>query len=123
VSAAKAIESHRDLLVWQKSMDLAVSAYRLTACFPAEERSGMTSQIRRSSTSVPANIAEGYGRESPESYAQFLRIAQGSLKEFETHIELAERVTLLQFEHSRETLSQCNEIGKMLRSLIRSIER
>ena len=81
-----AIESHRDLIVWQKSMDLAVAAYRVTSSFPLEERYGLTSQIRRSSASIPANIAEGYGRESAGAYTQQLRVAQGSLKELETHV-------------------------------------
>jgi four helix bundle protein len=121
--SGKVIESHRDLLVWQKSMDLAVLAYRLTVQVPADERYGMTSQIRRSAASVPANIAEGYGRESPGAYAQHLRVAQGSLKEFETHIELSQRVGLLQEEQMQQTIGHANEIGKMLRSLIRSVER
>ena len=86
------IESHRDLVVWQKSMDLAVAAYRLTDTFPVHERYGLISQIRRSCASIPANIAEGYGRESAGAYAQQLKVAQGSLKEFErtlsSHIEL-----------------------------------
>jgi four helix bundle protein len=86
------IESHRDLIVWQKSMDLAVEAYRLSNSFPADERYGLTSQIRRSCASIPANIAEGYGRESAGAYAQQLKVAQGSLKEFETHLELAHRI-------------------------------
>lgn len=68
------IQSHRDLVVWQKSMDLAVAAYRLTTAFPADERFGMISQIRRSCASIPANIAEGYGRESPGAYAQQLKV-------------------------------------------------
>ena len=86
------IESHRDLIVWRKSTDLAVAAYRFTDGFPADERYGLTSQIRRSCASVPANIAEGYGRESAGAYVQQLRVAQGSLKEFETHVELAHRI-------------------------------
>jgi four helix bundle protein len=104
-------------------MDLAVSAYRLTVAFPSEERFGMTSQIRRSCASIPANIAEGYGRESPGAYGQHLRIAQGSLKEFETHVELAHRVGLLDATVLNETSERSQEIGKMLRSLIRSLER
>ncbi len=119
----KPIESHRDLVVWQKSMDLAVDAYRLTASFPIEERYGLTSQIRRSSASIPANIAEGYGRESAGAYAQQLKVAQGSLKEFETHVELAHRVGLLERSALGDTLRACEEIGKMLRSLIRAVER
>ena len=117
------IESHRDLIVWQKSMDLAVAAYRLTASFPSDERYGMTSQIRRSGASIPANIAEGYGRESPGAYAQHLRVAQGSLKEFETHLELARRVGTVTTDAVAPLLNAADEIGKMLRSLIRSVER
>ena len=117
------IQSHRDLVVWQKSMDLAVAAYRLTAKFPGEERYGMIGQIRRASASVPANIAEGYGRESPGAYAQQLRVSQGSLKEFETHLELAHRVGLVGGEEFQPLMSLADEIGRMLRSLIRAIER
>jgi four helix bundle protein len=117
------IESHRDLIVWQKSMDLAVAAYRLTGLFPVDERYGLTSQIRRSCASIPANIAEGYGRESAGAYAQQLRIAQGSLKEFETHVELAHRIGLVDESTLLNVLKSSEEIGKMLRSLIRAIER
>ena len=123
VQGRSEIRSHRDLIVWQKSMDLAVAAYRLTAPFPTDERYGMTSQIRRSSASVPANIAEGYGRESPGAYAQQLRVAQGSLKELETHVELSNRVGLTGNEHIKPLMDLADEVGKMLRSLIRSIER
>jgi four helix bundle protein len=104
-------------------MDLAVLAYRLTVPFPSDERFGMISQIRRSAASVPANIAEGFGRESPGAYAHHLRVAQGSLKEFETHVELSRRVGFLDEEQLQEIMVHANEIGKMLRSLIRSIER
>jgi four helix bundle protein len=104
------IESHRDLIVWQKSMDLAVAAYRLTRSFPVDERYGVTSQIRRSSAPMPANIAEGYGRESAGAYAQQLKVAQGSLKEFETHVELAHRIGLV-------------DEPTLLRSLIQAVER
>jgi four helix bundle protein len=119
----KPIESHRDLVVWQKSMDLAVLAYRFTASFPADERYGLTSQIRRACSSVPANIAEGYGRESSGAYAHHLKVAQGSLKEFETHTELAHRVGLLDEPAMVSLLNPSVEIGKMLRSLIRAVER
>ncbi len=117
------IESHRDLIVWRKSMDLAVAAYRLTGSFPVDERYGLTSQIRRSCASIPANIAEGYGRESAGAYAQQLRVAQGSLKEFETHVELAHRIGLVDEFTISSVLESSKEIGKMLRSLIRAIER
>jgi four helix bundle protein len=122
MNSTRAIESHRDLIVWQKSMDLAVIAYRPTGAFPVHERYGMTSQIRRSCASIPANIAEGYGRESPGAYAQQLRVAQGSLKEFETHVELAHRVGMVDESILSNVLKSAEEIGKMLRSLIRAID-
>jgi four helix bundle protein len=121
--ARKAIESHRDLIVWRKSMDLAVTAYSITRAFPVDERYGLTSQIRRSCASIPANIAEGYGRESSGAYAQQLRVAQGSLKEFETHVELSHRIGLLDETTLASLLKASEEIGKMLRSLIRTIDR
>jgi len=117
------IKSHRDLLVWQKSMDLAVGAYRLTAAFPVDERDGLTSPICRSCASIPANVAEGYRRESPGAYAQQLRIAHESLKAFETHIELAHRVGLLDQDVLSSQLSASEEIGKMHRSLMRAVDR
>ena len=117
------IESHRDLVVWQKSMDLAVAAYRFTDAFPVHERYGLTSQLRRSAASVPANIAEGYVRESAGAYAQQLRVAQGSLKEFETHVELAHRVGMIDEAILSSVLKSSEEVGKMLRSLTRAIER
>ena len=116
------IESYRDLIVWQKGMDLGVAAYRLTSRFPADERFGMISQIRRASASIPANIAEGYGRDSPGAYVQHLRVAQGSLKEFETHVLLSLRVGLIGEPETEPAMRLSEEIGKMLRGLIRSIE-
>ncbi len=83
----------------------------------------MTSQIRRSSTSISANIAEGYGREQRGSFIQFLRVAQGSLKELETHLILSERLELMMKKDSNRLLSQSEELGKMLRSMIRSLQR
>ncbi|KAB2849633.1 MAG: four helix bundle protein [Hyphomicrobiaceae bacterium] len=116
------IQSYRDLRVWQLAMDLAVDAYKLTTSFPADERYGMSSQIRRSAASVPANVAEGYGRDNRGMYVQQLRIAQGSLKELETHILLAQRIGILSEEEARPALDQCDDVGRMLRSLIRSLQ-
>jgi four helix bundle protein len=116
------INSYRDLVVWQEAMNLAEAAYRTTARFPREEAYGLTAQLRRSAASVPANIAEGYGRDSKGAYVQHLRIAQGSLKEFETHVLLAERVELGDKVTLAPLLAKAEMIGKMLRSLIRSIE-
>jgi four helix bundle protein len=104
-------------------MAIAERVYRLTASFPKEEVYGMTSQIRRPAVSVAANIAEGHGRDHSGSFVQFLRIAQGSLKELETHLLLALRVDLALVKETEPILGQCDELGRMLRSLIRSIQR
>ncbi|ACC84986.1 four helix bundle protein [Nostoc punctiforme] len=88
------IQSYQDLKVWQEAMNLAEECYRVTKQFPKEETYGMISQIRRASVSIPANIAEGYGRRTRGEYIQFLYIAQGSLKELETHLLLSIRVAL-----------------------------
>lgn len=116
------VKSYRDLLVWQKAMDLAVATYEATRGFPREEMFGLTAQSRRASASVPANIAEGYGRSSTQAYANFLRIAQGSLKELETHVILAERVGLLSGPKAAPVLAQADEVGRMLRALIAKLQ-
>jgi four helix bundle protein len=86
------IRSYKDLDVWLMAMALAESCYRATRDFPRQEMYGMTAQIRRASESIPANIAEGYGRDQTGGFIQFLRIAQGSAREVETHLILAGRV-------------------------------
>lgn len=102
-------------------MDLAESIYRVTKYYPREEQFGLTSQTRRAAVSIPANIAEGYGRDSRASYVNFLRIAQGSLKELETHLILASRVGITSQESVETMLDEADQIGRMLRSLISSI--
>jgi len=119
---AGSIQSYRDLHVWQQAMDLAELCYRRTQSFPKEEIYGAVSQIRRSGASIPANIAEGNGRENRGEYIQFLRIAQGSLKELETHVMLSQRVGLGTREALEPLLENCEAVGKMLRALIRSLQ-
>src|SRR5262245_48859675 len=104
-------------------MTLAESCYLLTGSFPREEMFGLTSQIRRSAASIPANIAEGHGRENTRTFIQYLRIAQGSLKELETHLMLAERVGLSGGLSIKSHLDQCESLGRMIRSLIRSLQQ
>ena len=116
------INSYRDLKVWQRAMDMAQSIYELTRSYPGEERFGLTAQTRRAATSVPANIAEGYGRSSKGAYLNFLRIAQGSLKETETHLPIAVRVGLATEAAVADALRQADELGKMLRGLIIRLE-
>lgn len=116
------VRSYRDLLVWQQAMDLAVATYDLTRTWPKDELYGLTSQSRRASVSVCANIAEGYGRDTRPGYIQFLRIAQGSLKELETHLIIAQRTDISTQGKVDDLLSQCESVGKLLRSLIRKLE-
>jgi len=116
------INSYHDLIVWQQSMDLAEAAYRLTAAFPKEELYGLSSQIRRSAGSIPANVAEGYGRESRGAYIQQLRVAQGSLKELETHLLLAARVDVATPVAVDPLLQSSDEVARLLRALIRSLQ-
>lgn len=122
MSEDEGIRSYRDLKVWNEAMDQAVDCYTVTKLFPRDETFGLVSQIRRASASVPANIAEGYGRENKGSCLQHLRIAQGSLKELETHVILAGRVGLLKAEAVQRVLESADRIGRMLRSLIRSVQ-
>jgi four helix bundle protein len=117
------IMSYRDLRVWQDAMALAESCYRATRGFPKEEMFGLTSQIRRSAASIPANIAEGHGRAHTQTFVQYLRISQGSLKELETHLMLAERVGMANRSQVEPLLEACEVLGKMLQSLITSLQR
>jgi four helix bundle protein len=117
------IESYQDLKVWQEGMILAEKCYKITTDFPPAEQYGMISQIRRAAVSAPANIAEGYGRETRGDYIRFLRIAQGSLKELETLIVLSTRVNLVTQPTIQPLLAQSKTVGVMLRSLIRALER
>ena len=104
-------------------MALAEECDRLTRAFPKDELYAMTSQIRRAAAPVPANIAEAYGRETRGEYIQFLRAAQGSLKELETHLLLSQRVQLAPEPAFKPVLDQCEPVGKMLRALIRSLQK
>ena len=116
------VSSFRDLGVWQQAMSLAADCYRVTKAFPRSEVYGMISQIRRAATSVPANIAEGNGRETTGAYIQFLRISQGSLKELETLLLLANTVELLDKTTSESLVGKFENVGKSLPALIRVLQ-
>lgn len=116
------VKSQRDLLVWQKAMDLVVECYRLTQSFPASERYSLCSQLQRAAVSVPANIAEGHGRGSTKSFISFLWIANGSLTELETHLLIAERLGYVDRDRVETVLSKLQEVGRMLTGLRRSLE-
>lgn len=117
------IQSFMELRVWKEAMDLAVTCYSLTSDFPRQEMYGLTSQLRRAAVSVPANIAEGYGRDNLGSYLQHLKIAQGSLRELQTHILIAERVKVAQVDRVKPVMDQCETVAKMLNGLIRALQR
>jgi four helix bundle protein len=111
------VQSHRDLVVWQKAMDLAVEVYRLSACFPQDERFRLVSQIARAVSSVPANIAEGHARGSRKEYANFLAIAKGSLMETETFLTLAVRLNYLTQPQTSSAQQLIAEVSKMMTSI------
>ncbi len=113
------VYSYRDLLVWEQAIDLATAIYKCTNDWPKHELFGLTQQARRAAVSVPANIAEGNGRELP--YINFLRISQGSLKELETHLIIAHRTGLADEGEIKELLERCESVGKLLRLLIRKL--
>ena len=117
------IQSYRELGVWQKAMTLAEECYRTTRAFPKDELFGMTSQIRRAAASIPANIAEGQGRQSTKEFLRFLSISRGSLKELETHLILCQRVGLLSDEQLESLLNLTDEISRMLSGLRKSLEQ
>jgi four helix bundle protein len=117
----KRIQSHRDLQVWQRGMQIAEDIYALTAAFPADERFGLTSQLRRAAVSVPANIAEGNSRDSTKDYLRFLAIAVGSLAEVETFLELSTRLGFGDSSLIRAIEELLGEERRMLRGLQRSL--
>ena len=115
------LRSYRDLEVWLRSIGLAEMAYLLSSRFPAEERFGMTVQLRRVVVSVAANIAEGAERHGTKEFLQFLGIASGSLAETETFLILAERLRMAPAGHVDPVLAQTAEVGRMLNGLKRSL--
>ena len=117
------MKSYRELLVWQKAMNMSVLVYEQTQVFPSDERFGLVSQMRRASVSVVSNIAEGHGRDADGSFAHFLRMAQGSLKELETQTILSQRVGHMTERNAERILTDADEIGRMLRSLIDKVAK
>lgn len=115
------VKTYRDLVVWQKAYELAKRVYQITKGFPKEELYGISSQIRRAAVSVPSNIAEGYGRRRRLEYERFLSIARGSLFELQTQLCLAKDLSLADKNEFPELLQLCNEVERMLNSLIKRI--
>ena len=117
------VNSYRDLVAWQKAMDLVVAVYRETASWRADERFGLISQVRRAAVSVPANIAEGSGRSGSAEMRHFLSIAHGSLSEAETYLDIAERLGFLAPSTAQLLYDQCMEISRVINGLKRSLVR
>ena len=116
------INSYKDLKVWNKAMDLTTMVYDALKTFPPKEEYGLSSQMRRSSVSIPSNIAEGYGRNSTLDYCRFLQIALGSAYELETQVELARRLDYVDNDTANKLTTQLTEVGRMLNSLINKIK-
>jgi four helix bundle protein len=117
------VKHYRELEVWQFAMELAVKCYQATKGFPNEELFGLTNQIRRSAASIPANIAEGQGREHTKEFLNHLSIARGSLMELETHVMLSQRVGLLQQVELQTLLALTDRISRMLSGLRKVLEK
>lgn len=116
------MKSFRELKVWQKSMDLTVDLYQLVKDFPKVEDYALSSQIRRSSVSIPSNIAEGFGRNHSKDFTRFLQIAQGSIYECQTQLEIAFGVNYIEEDTFNNLDIKYTEVAKMLSSLIRKIQ-
>jgi four helix bundle protein len=116
-----AVKSYRDLLVWQKAMALVVESYSVTRLLPKSESYGLIGQIQRAAVSIPANIAEGHGREHLGDYVRHLSFANGSLMELETHFLIAVELTYVTHEQTAAAMSMASEVGRMLTGLTRKL--
>ena len=117
------VSNYRDLIAWQKAMDLVVAVYDLTRAFPNEERFGLTSQMRRAAVSIPCNVAEGFGRRNRPEFQRFLRNSRGSTCELETQIEIARRLKLVELNVADAIAERANEVGRILNGLHAALER
>jgi four helix bundle protein len=118
-----AVKDYRELIVWQKAMDLVETIYLTTKAFPKDELYGLTSQIRRAAISIPSNIAEGNGRNTTRDYVHFLGMAYGSVKEVETQVLIAERLQYINSTRSNELVKMTGEISRLVSGLMNSLNR
>jgi four helix bundle protein len=116
-----AVQNYKDLVAWQKAMELVVEIYQTTAAFPTGERFGLTNQVRRAAVSIPSNIAEGQGRGPSHDFVRFLCMARGSLQEVETQLILAARLGYIPLERCDQLSDRLIELAKIINGLIRSI--
>jgi four helix bundle protein len=115
-------QSYRDLIAWQKRIELVTEIYRVTQQFPREELYGLSNQLRRAAVSVPSNIAEGQARFSPKEFHHFLATARGSLVDIETQIIIAEKLNYLEPKSCQSMLERTAELGRILNGLLASIK-
>lgn len=115
------VQNYRELIVWQRAMDLVENVYRHTRTFPKEEIYGLVSQIRRAVVSIPSNIAEGQGRGGPVEFRRFLHIAHGSLREVETQVLIAVRLEYITQSNARQLLDGTSEVGRLINGLLKSL--
>ena len=116
------LQSYKDFIVWQKSMDLAEEIYSLVKLLPKIETYALSDQMRRAVVSIPSNIAEGQGRNSTKEFIKFLAIARGSQKELETQLQLCVRIGYITEEEISVAMNLCEEVGKMLNTLMRKLK-
>lgn len=115
------MKDFHELKVWQKAHQLALAVYRFTASFPREQLYGLTSQLRRSSSSIPANLAEGCGRNGDAEFARFCSIAAGSASELEYHLLLAKDLELMKLQEYEELVQRTTEVKRMLAALLQKL--
>jgi four helix bundle protein len=115
--------NHKDLILWQKSMNLAVRVYNLSQNLPRNETFGLVVQMRRAGSSIPSNIAEGSARKSTREFVHFLHIARGSMAELETQLLLGQRIGYLTADEVAETQTAMDEVGRILNSVLSGLAR
>lgn len=116
------MNSFRDLKVWEEAMLLVEDVYRLSRNFPADERFGLTSQLRRAAVSIPSNIGEGWRRKRRRAYLHHLDIALGSQGELDVQVELAQRLSYVSAADHKEMVERIDRVGRMLNGLIASLQ-
>lgn len=114
--------SYKDLIVWQKAVDLVAEIYKVTDRFPDREKYGLSSQMRRAAVSIPSNIAEGRSRSTKKDFVNFLHVALGSSTELETQLIIGQRLTYIQNSDFQRTTAQLSEVCRMLHGMIRKLE-
>lgn len=117
------LKSYKDFIVWQRAIDLTAEIYRLVKLLPKSETYALSDQMRRAAVSIPSNIAEGQGRNSTREFIKFLAIARGSQCELETQLQICVRLNYVTEQNAENAFNLCDEVGKMLNSLIRKLRQ